>query len=71
MTAAAIARRFEITGWVRNELDGSVLLEAQGQPREVQSYLDSLATQMGGFITNRTESPVAEVPGEAGFRIER
>lgn len=71
MTAVAIARRHTVTGWVRNEVDGSVTLEAQGSEREITAFLSDLAAQMGGLIQSQTESPIAEVPGEAAFRIER
>lgn len=34
-----IARRYAVTGWVRNCSDGSVELEVQGDLREVEGFL--------------------------------
>lgn len=34
------ARRLGVTGWVRNERDGSVRLEAEGDRKELESLLD-------------------------------
>jgi acylphosphatase len=39
-TAADQARSRGLAGWVRNEPDGSVLLEAQGEEEEVKALLE-------------------------------
>jgi len=36
------AQSFEITGWVRNEPDGAVLLEAEGRPEALEELLSWL-----------------------------
>ncbi|MES3629800.1 MAG: acylphosphatase [Longimonas sp.] len=36
------ARRQDLTGWVRNEPDGSVRLEAEGPHEDLQALLDAV-----------------------------
>lgn len=70
-TARSIAEPMPITGLVRNEPDGTVWLEAQGLPQDVEAYLGSLAQAMQGRIAqaNRQDLPVKE--GEDRFVIAR
>lgn len=70
-TARHVASDFALTGWVRNEPDGTVLLEAQGPPDELDRFLAALAQRMRSNITSATTADTATVPGESGFRIER
>lgn len=70
-TAREIASRLGLTGWVRNEHDGSVLLEAQGSPEAVSALSRELDGAMGGKISGRDEAPVPERAGETGFVIDR
>lgn len=70
-TARQIAERRRVAGWVRNEPDGSVLLEVQGPSDEVEAFLDSLAAAMAGRITTAGRATLSEQGGEQGFRIDR
>ena len=70
-TARFIARGYSITGWVRNEHDGTVLLEAQGASADVEGFLAALAERMSGCITHTDRSAVMEIEREAGFEIQR
>jgi len=36
------ARRLDVTGWVRNEHDGSVRLEAEGPQSDVEALIDAV-----------------------------
>lgn len=36
------ARRLGVTGWVRNEPDGSVQLEAEGSPDDLEELVDAV-----------------------------
>ncbi|MCK4871205.1 MAG: acylphosphatase [Phycisphaerales bacterium] len=51
-TTQSISRGHDVTGWVRNEADGSVLLVAEGEDRALQAFLDEIADQMRGNITD-------------------
>jgi acylphosphatase len=66
------AQAFEITGWVQNEPDGSVMLEAQGRPEALEELLSWLRdgppkAQVNGVDVRWTEP----VTGETGFEIRR
>ncbi len=70
-TTRSIASRSGVTGWVRNEPDGSVQLEVQGPPQNVQGFLATLNGQMSAFITRAHVEPISLVEGERGFEIQR
>lgn len=70
-TARGIASRLGLTGWVRNEPDGSVLLEAQGTPEALAALRGELDGAMGEKISGRDEAAVPERAGERGFVIDR
>ena len=66
--AREAANLYGCTGWAENEWDGSVTMEIQGEPSQVNQVL--LALQRGRFI--RIEQMIARnippVPGERSFR---
>jgi acylphosphatase len=66
-TSREIARGFAVAGWVRNEPDGSVTLEVQGEPLEIAAYLDRLRSTMSRSIRSET---LAEAPVEKGQTFE-
>jgi acylphosphatase len=70
-TARSIAEPMPISGLVRNEPDGTVWLEAQGQPSDVEAFLGAVSQAMQGRIAQarREDLPVRE--REAGFHIAR
>jgi acylphosphatase len=70
-TARSIAEEFAVTGWVRNEQDGSVAMEVQGDECEVEGYLARLAAEMAGLIRSVDSCPIATRDGDSGFTIQR
>lgn len=68
-TAKHCARRRPVTGWVRNEPDGSVHMEVQGDPAHVEAVLDDLRSRMGGLITREHAADAPLVEGETGFEV--
>lgn len=68
-TARTLATGYPVTGWVRNNPDGSVQLEVQGMPDSVRAYLDELAQKMRLCITKAEEQSIPSVPGEDDFSI--
>ena len=72
-TASMVARRLSLTGWVRNELDGSVTAEIQGESEHVGAFFSQMLEEMsrGGrtsyTIDKRDEIPVAR--GEREFEV--
>lgn len=70
-TARSIARRYIVTGWVRNEPDGAVRLQVQGDLAEVRAFLHELAQTMAGNIKSHHEHPWPADPSESTFEIRR
>lgn len=70
-TARAIARNHVVTGWVRNEDNGTVLLEVQGVAEVVTAYLNDLHRDMARFIKNSAAAQIAVVGEEPDFSIRR
>lgn len=70
-TVRTIARAFAVTGWVRNEPDGSVVMEVQGRPTDISLVRARLRDRMEGNITAETDMPLALVPDESSFEIAR
>ena len=61
-----------VTGWVRNERDGSVTLEIQGTGEQIDGALMALKqsiSKRGRYvrIDNIREEAVSVVPDESGF----
>jgi acylphosphatase len=70
-TARAVARGLVVSGWVRNEGDGSVLLELQGEREQVEAFLEGLRARMMPLIDKEDARAIATVEGEASFEIRR
>lgn len=68
-TASAMAAGFAVTGWVKNEPDGSVLLEAQGETPEVNAFLAKLGQAMDRYIHESQRVEGADVSDERDFHI--
>lgn len=68
-TARSVARAHPVTGWVRNEPDGTVLLEVQGTEEAVDRYLEGLRGAMGRNIQDMNVILIPDVAGESGFQI--
>ena len=70
-TAQAIARDWPVTGWVRNEVDDSVLMEVQGAADSIEGVLTALRERMRRCITTVERMPVGDRAGESSFEIRR
>lgn len=69
MNAVEQSRGLDVHGFVRNEPDGSVLMDVQGSRSDVQKLKERITTTMAGNIEDVVveELPVNDV--ENGFRI--
>ena len=58
------------TGWVRNEFDGSVTMEIQGEEENIDRVI--LAIERGTYvrIENMDSRMIPLIEGEHGFRTE-
>ena len=68
-TARLLARRLDLTGWVKNLPDGSVELEAQGALCALRKYLLQLKSQPQFHIAHYTILPIDPVPDERRFSV--
>lgn len=66
MAAADAAR---ITGWVRNEYDGTVTMEAQGTQRQIDDAITRIENGRYLRIYNIAVTALAVDPNERSFRI--
>ncbi|MHC4989795.1 MAG: acylphosphatase [Planctomycetota bacterium] len=64
-TTQRLASRYEVSGWVRNEPDGTVMLVAEGATPVLGRFLEAIRTTMSGCI-----SDAKIVQGEATREFE-
>jgi acylphosphatase len=70
-TARDVARAFAVTGWVRNEPDGSVALEVQGPPDEIAAFRARLRAVMGQNIATEDATHIDPRADDSGFIVAR
>ena len=49
-TVRSLAAEFQVTGFVRNVSDGRVHLVVEGDPAEIQRFLDAVQAEMQPYI---------------------
>ncbi len=69
--ARTCAQRLPVTGWVRNEPDGTVMLEAQGSEHDLDAFLTALRKQTAGLVEREIHAHVRTEPDEHTFEIRR
>ena len=62
-TAQAIARDFDVRGYVKNLSDGRVKLEVEGEASEIDRFVARIRDHMGGYIRH-VDSSTAPATGE-------
>ena len=74
-TETGFAKKYNVTGWVRNLYDGTVEMEVQGLDHRVELFLQELSSDRPGgnrFIRidklDITNIPSVNVADEKGFR---
>ncbi|WP_245846099.1 acylphosphatase [Longibacter salinarum] len=66
------AQRLGLTGWVRNEADGSVRLEAEGPKDDLNTLLDAVHDGPSSARVENVNADFNEAEGSfQGFRVRR
>lgn len=65
-TARRIAARYDVTGYVQNRPDGSVLLLTEGRPAELDRFLGAVQAALGEYIE---DVEVAVHPATDQFQV--
>jgi len=68
-TAHSVARRYDLTGFVRNMPDGSVEMLAQGQSADVEMCLRDIGESFAGYIRKTQIDDIEPDSSFKDFRI--
>ena len=68
--ARQAASLYDCTGWIRNEWDGSVVMEIQGTMEAIDSVIAAIGNGSFIHIENMEERIVPLLDGECGFMTE-
>ncbi len=68
-TAHRIARRSQLTGYVRNMRDGSVEMFAQGESRDIDECIGAIQENFPGYLNGITIDEVPPDPKYTDFKI--
>ncbi len=68
--ASYAARSLEITGWVRNDADGSVEMEVQGSEVQINRMLSMLSNDSYIRIDKMDTADIPLEEKERGFRVK-
>lgn len=49
-TTLQVAKEYEVSGYVKNLVDGRVLLEAEGRAAEVEAFVAAVAERLHGYV---------------------
>jgi acylphosphatase len=68
-TTLHVARRFDVTGYVKNLASGDVEVMVEGRPEEIEAFLTEVAEEMSGNIRD-VQQNVRVATGEfAAFEV--
>lgn len=68
-TASSVARRYGITGFVRNLPDGAVEMLAQGDPQDIDNCIEDIQDAFTGHIRDTQVEPIPHNPRYSDFEI--
>jgi acylphosphatase len=65
-----IAKGFDVTGWVRNLIDGRVEMQVSGDEAEVRAFLEAIGqSELRPLIRKQTENNLENPVKASGFEI--
>lgn len=70
-TAVSLAQALDLTGWVKNEFDGSVSLVAEGSEESLMELLSAIKrSNLGRYITNELVKRSPATDEFTGFGVQ-
>lgn len=69
-STSQVAKGFEITGYVKNLMDGRVELEVEGDRKECRQFLEALEDELDAYIRNTEVTDGTRERKFSGFHIE-
>jgi acylphosphatase len=69
-TALQVAKEFEVAGFVKNLADGRVLVEVEGAPAEISTFVEALQEKMHGYVRKVERATGRREPQFRGFAIK-
>ncbi len=69
--AVGLAEELGLAGWARNREDGSVELEAEGDEKALDVFVERLKTENPAARVDSVEQQTVASKGDRGFRIAR
>jgi acylphosphatase len=70
-TVCQSAEKLRLTGWIKNEWDTSVSIEAQGSPRALKDFLQEVQSgNRWAEVEHIKCRKLPDCPGETTFRIK-
>jgi len=70
-TTVRIAEKHRVTGWVRNEPDGSVRCVVEGRREEIDRFITAVEDAMAGSIRDKALDQRPATGEFEGFEIRR
>ena len=68
-TARRLASGYAVTGFVRNEPDGSVTVVAEGTRREIEAFVEAVKLEMRGYVRRADVTWGAATGAYDGFGV--
>ena len=68
-TTVELSRGFEVTGYARNMRDGSVEVEVQGRPDQVEGLVAAVRRHFRNSISDVTSASIPPEPDESTFHV--
>jgi acylphosphatase len=69
-TAVSLAQNLDLTGWVKNEFDGSVSVVAEGEEESLMELLQAIRrSNLGKYISNELVRQSAATGEFTGFGV--
>jgi acylphosphatase len=68
-TTKAIATHYPVTGYVQNQVDGTVLMIAEGRRDDVSRLIQAILAEMSMYATSHTEAWSSGSRAFSGFEI--